>query len=81
MALTFLDSKAIRWYALAMPRSDRPANWTLFEVRLVEHYAPCSAAGAMYRLRQVKQSGTIRDYIDQSNEALTDCGNIHGSES
>lgn len=81
VALTFLDAKATRWYTFAIPRSDRPTNWTLFKVKLMEHYAPYSAAEALYRLRQVKQRGTIRDYIDRFNEALADCGNIPESES
>lgn len=81
VALTFLDEKATRWYTLALPRSERPSSWSEFKVRLMEHYAPFSAAEAIYRLRQVKQTGTIRDYIDRFNEVLADCSEMGDSES
>lgn len=81
VALTFSDTKATRWCTLAIPRSGRPTNCTLFKVKLIQHYAPYSAAEAMYRLRQARQRGTITDYLDRFNEALADCGNIPRSES
>lgn len=71
-ALTFLATKATRWYTLAIQRSGRPAKWTLFKVKLMELCAPYSAAEALYRLRQVTPRGTMRDFIDGFNGALAD---------
>lgn len=76
LQVTFLRTKATRWYPLAIPRSDGPTNWTLSNVKLMEHYAPCNAAEALCRLRQVNQGGTIRDYTNTFGEALAHCGSF-----
>lgn len=81
VALTFLVTKAMNWHRLAVSRPHRRTNRTPFKVKAVERYAPHGAAESLRRLRQVKQGGTVRDYIDRFRESLANCGNITQTES
>lgn len=80
VALTYLDAKAMRWYTMALRKPNRPMTWYDFKTRLIEHYAPINATDALERLREVKQTGDIRDYNDRFNEALADCNDLPEDE-
>lgn len=46
----------------------------------MERYTPFCAAEAMYGLRQVRQTGMVRDSFDRFNEALADCVEMSETE-
>lgn len=76
VALTYLDSRRLDWYTTVLSPDRRPRCWEDFKKTLRNHFSSYTAYEARTRLKGVKQSGTVQEYVTSFAEAASECPDL-----
>ena len=80
MAVSFFDERITDWFLLALGTVDRPKSWADLKDTLMRHFGANNYRAGVQKLRKIKQSGTIQDYLLEFNVALAECPGLPEEE-
>lgn len=80
VATSYLDERTMDWYTIALGREEQRKDWEEFKETLLRHISARNCRQAQDHLTRTRQTGTVRDYLSEFNEALAECPGLPEEE-